>query len=285
MLRNLRTYHRPTDLQEALRLIRQPGTVPLGGGTRLIPSGDASVTAVVDLSRLGLSYIESEMRALCIGATTTLQELVASPDVTDFASGIVREAASLSAARNIRNQATLGGWLASAGPADPLPVVLLALDARLTVWAPEERTVPIGSFLAYRERLLSGDSLITEIALPRAFGAVGYGFERVARTPRDRPIVCAAAFIALHDERCQTARLALGGVADHALRLQQAEQRLAGRTLSEPLIAEVAEIGAQTLDPPGDYLGSSEYRREMAAVLARRALLGAWQGARAVGSG
>jgi len=59
MLPNLRAYHRPTTLDEAVRLIRPPAVVPLGGGTVLLPARDPAVEEVVDLSGLGLTCIRA----------------------------------------------------------------------------------------------------------------------------------------------------------------------------------------------------------------------------------
>ena len=47
------TYHRPQTLEEALTLLTQPNTVPLGGGTLLSQPTTDSVQAV-DLQSLSL---------------------------------------------------------------------------------------------------------------------------------------------------------------------------------------------------------------------------------------
>ena len=50
------TYHRPQTLDEALTLLAQPNTLPLGGGTLLShPTPDP--VSVVDLQALGLNAI------------------------------------------------------------------------------------------------------------------------------------------------------------------------------------------------------------------------------------
>jgi CO/xanthine dehydrogenase FAD-binding subunit len=50
------TYHRPQTLDEALTLLTQPNTVPLGGGTLLSRPTTDSVQAV-DLQSLGLDSL------------------------------------------------------------------------------------------------------------------------------------------------------------------------------------------------------------------------------------
>jgi len=272
MLPNLRTYHRPKTLEEALRLVREPGTVPLGGGTHLLPSRDPAVEAVVDLSGLGLSYIEDKPDRVAIGAMVPLQRLMEDPVLNDLTQGLVRPVVPLAASRNLRGQATVGGMLARGEADHPLLVLLLALDASLTLWAPGRRTVSLESYLAYRGRLLAGGGLITELEIPRPPAGTGLGFAHVGRTPRDRPIVCAAAFLVAEGDLCWEARLALGGVGARPLRAPRAEQSLRGKELSPERLVQAAALAAEPLNPPGDFRGSGEYRREMAGVLARRAL-------------
>ena len=50
------TYHRPQTLDEALTLLTQPNTFPLGGGT-LLSQPTTDPVSVVDLQRLGLDSL------------------------------------------------------------------------------------------------------------------------------------------------------------------------------------------------------------------------------------
>ena len=81
-LRELTEYHKPATLDEALKLLRRTRlkTVPLAGGTSLVPEAARDVQAVVDLNALDLSFIKTsevsgDLRGLEIGATTKLQAL------------------------------------------------------------------------------------------------------------------------------------------------------------------------------------------------------------------
>ena len=90
--------------------------------------------------------------------------------------------------------------------------------------------------------------------------------------PKDKPIVCAAAQVVLEQGRCRDVRLALGGVAERPVCMPRAMQRLRGSELATSSLDEAAAQAASSLSPRGDFRGSGEYRQEMAAVLARRAL-------------
>ncbi len=284
MLLNVKEYHRPDNLDEAVSLLRRDSshTVALAGGTTLVASGRRDVEAVVDLCDLPLAYVRARNATLYIGATTTLQGLIDTPELQTFASGVLAETARAVAGRNLRNAATVGGRVASAGGEDPLLTALLALDARIAAHSPEARQIPLAGFLAYRSRLLDDGALITEISLPLLIGPLGAAYVALGKTPRDYPIVCAVARMELAQGIAGNVRLALGGVAPTPVRASAAEQALERKKLTEARIAEAAEKAADGLSPTGDFRGSAEYRREMARVLARRALTEAGARARAI---
>lgn len=269
---NLTEIHRPTQLTEAVRLLRRPNvrTVALAGGTTLVPQARRDVQSVVDLRDLRLAYIKHDGARdgglLRIGAMTTLESIA----TLDGVLPLLAQAAHASAPINVRNAATLGGVIASAGFNAPLPVVLLALDAALTVHSPDARQSPLSTFLAYREKLLRDGALITEITVPLTDARTA--FEKVSRTPSDAPIVCVAVKLRVDSGTARDVRVVAGGVGPLPVRLARAEQTLEGKPLSEALIAQAAEAGAKEVSPPGDLLASSEYRREMVKVLVKRGL-------------
>ena len=109
-------YHRPKSLDEALKILTQQDTVPLGGGTLLSheqPFGSAqdrsdSVQAV-DLQLLGLDSLTKNGNNLELGATLTLQALLESEHCPEA----LKSALKLEAPLNIRNTATVAGTLVS----------------------------------------------------------------------------------------------------------------------------------------------------------------------------
>jgi len=265
---NLQEIHKPTTIAEAVKLIQQPNTVALAGGTSLIASKRRDVNAVVDLSALGLVYIKEANGAIALGATTTLAMLAESPMLRALANGIVAQAAHRSAASIRRNQATVAGTLISE-PDGVLAVALLALDAQVTVVQKESRLVTLDDFLLNREHLLT-HALVTELSVPMKNPRAS--LQTVARTPSDKPIVSVVASARMENGIAHEVRLALGGVAETAVRAVTAENTLAGKAWSDAMIENAARTAAAGLSPHSDYRGSAEYRQEMAQVLLRRAL-------------
>ena len=268
-MRDMREYHRPKQLEEALALLsrRDVWTVPIGGGSQLIAEGRREVEAVVDLRDLNLAYVRRDGGALRVGATTTLQTMLDSSESAQAWGSELMRAVEYTAARNLREQGTLAGTLVSAAPNNPLAVLLLAIGVSLTVHAPNRRTLSLDEFFAERQILQRG-ALITEITIPLARTGVAVAFEKVGRTPADLPIVCAAVKARLDGGATRDVRIALGGVGASPLRATRAEQSLEQGQPPDT----VANLIASEIDPPSDFTGSAEYRREIAIVLTKRAV-------------
>ncbi len=242
----IREYHRPKTLEEALELLQHPDAVPLAGGSWLSQQKERDVIAV-DLQALGLNTIERRGQFIEIGAQVTLQQWLESEDCPEG----MRLATSLEAPLNLRNTATVAGTIVTCDGTSPFVTALLALDARLVRYenGNQAQETLLGDFLPFRPR-----GLITTVRIP---AQVKFAFEYVARTPLDVPIVCAA----LTCWPSGRTRLTLGGWGEHP------------RLAMDGAGAEGLEIAARNaFYEAGDERASAEYRREVAAVLARRAL-------------
>ncbi len=264
MWRKLQEYHRPDTLDAALALLRRTDvpTAPLAGGTDLLARGAPGIAAVVDLQALGLDYIKDDDGDLRIGAMTTLQRLLTEPATQAIASGLLAKATRLSAKRNIRNMATVGGTVAAADPLNELYLAMLALDVQAILDA--ETPIAIAELTPDRLR----GHLITELRLPRPEEPHGAALHRVARTPSDRAIVLAIALVRIRSGQAHC-RVVIGGLAPQAV--------LRDVTANTPTAAREAlqlDRIPELLDTP---TGSAEYRLAMAHVLAERALREAWQ--------
>lgn len=239
------TYHRPQTLDEALTLLTQPNTVPLGGGTLLSKPTTDSV-AVVDLQRLGLDSLRVNGNELVIGATCTLQSLLES----EHASTALKSALKLEAPLNIRNTATVAGTLIASDGRSTFAAMLLAMDAKIELIENRQpKIVSCGEFILTRP-----NGLITSITIPLNTKSA---FEFVSKTPADKPIV-GAAVVQWNSGRT---RLVLSGY---------------GKT---PLLAMdgteadgIQEAAKNAYHEAHDEWASAEYRIDVAAVLAKRAL-------------
>jgi len=239
-------YFRPETLPEALELLKDPNTLPLGGGTLLSTLKSVSVK-VVDLQALGLNTLQKKGNNLEIGATASLQQLLESEHTPDA----LKAALKLEAPLNIRNTATIAGTLIAGDGRSTFTTAMLALDAKLTIANPKSEVVNLGEYLPLRPDNLTG-SLIISITIPLN---AKLAFEYVARTPADKPIVCAA-LAKWHSGRT---RLALGGYGKAPLLTMDG---------TEPEGLETA--ARNTFHEATDEWASAEYRTDIAATLAKR---------------
>ena len=156
-------------------------------------------------------------------------------------------------------------------------LALLALDAQAVIHAPHKREISLDAFLANRPEYLVSHTVITEVYLPILPPGSGAALVEISRTPRDRPIVNAAAFVARRGRTCHMARLVLGGVAPYPIRLLDVEAMFFYQPFGAELLSRAAQAASGTMNPPDDHLASAEYRQAMAAVVAERALREAWE--------
>ncbi|MBC7223282.1 MAG: FAD binding domain-containing protein [Anaerolineae bacterium] len=280
MLPKFREYHRPKSLDEAMTLLGRPNvrTVPLAGGSALLPNPDPTIQAVVDLQALPLDQVEWTADSLCVGAMVRLQALVEDPGVRAFAQGLVAQAARQSAPLLTRNAATVGGCVAVADPLDPLLLAFLTLRARVRYRMPEPREQPLDQFLEERGALLGRGALITQVLMAHPGSRAGTALLKVARTPSDHPILAGAACLSLDASgACQSATVAMGGLGPVPVRLHGIEALLPGEPLDDAALAHAVERIRWPPTAPDDARASGQYRLEVAPVLLRRLLQTAWQ--------
>jgi len=242
------SYFRPQTLAEALKLLSAPNTHPLGGGTLLSHPGDDSY-AVVDLQALGLDKLHKSGNHLEIGATVTLQNLLESP----HAPAALKAALKLETPLNLRSMGTVAGTLVTCGGRSPFAAVMLALDAKMTVMSAESSVINLGDYLPQRPSFLQG-KLITKIEIPLH---AKLAFETVARTPSDKPILCAA----LAQWSSGRARLVIGGWGDSPT-----------LALDGPDASGIEAASRNAAHDAADQWASAEYRSVVATVLALRCL-------------
>ncbi|MEK6753258.1 MAG: FAD binding domain-containing protein [Chloroflexota bacterium] len=239
-------YHRPQTLDEALALLTQPNTLPLGGGT-LLSQPTTDPVSVVDLQRLGLDTLRMNGNELTIGATCTLQALLESEHCFD----VLKTAIKLEAPINIRNSATVAGTLVASDGRSTFATMLLALDSRLEIRDSmnKSQVSSLSEFL-----LTHPKGLITSITIPLH---TKIAFEFVSRTPADKPIICAA----LAQWNSGRTRLTLGGYGKSPMLAMDGTE------------ADGIEIAASNAyHEANDEWASAEYRTDVAATLAKRCL-------------
>lgn len=266
------TFHTPTDLQEAVRLLDEqgPGAKVLSGGMSMVPTinlGLLQPGSIVSLNHVaGLDRIEEDGGALRIGGMVRHVRIAGDPLVRRFAP-ILAEAATGIGDVQVRNRGTIGGSVAHADPAADYLPVLVVLDATVTLAsAAGRRTVPVREFFVdVMMTALEPGEILVELTVPKLPERAGAAYVRLTRVEGSFALVNAAAVVL--DGRCA---VAIGAaVPTPAL----VELEFNSQSDPEEALARVGDAAFEACaDASGDLNGSAEYRRAMACVYARRAV-------------
>ncbi len=270
----------PESLAEALALLgRNPdGSKIMAGGTALVLMLQHKLIApetLINLSRIpGLNAVRLADDGLHIGPLALLHEVAASHIVQKHYPALAYASRVVGNVR-IRNQATLGGNLAEADYASDPPAVLLALDVLVVAAsAARSRIIPLSEFFyGFYTTALEPDEIITEVIVPVLPTNCRMTYLKYkSRSSEDRPCAGIVAVAAFEDRICTDLRIAVGAACETPRRLPEIEALGVGQTLTDELIAEIAEGYAKGIETLDDLRGSAWYRTQMIRVHVRRAL-------------
>jgi aerobic carbon-monoxide dehydrogenase medium subunit len=271
-------YHDPHTVPEVVALLgRLENARLLAGGQSLMPMLNMRLAApdhIIDLNRVAdLGFMKIEAETLTIGAMTRQRDI-------EFDSGLrlrcplMHEAILQVGHRQTRNRGTLGGSLCHLDPSAELVAVAAAMDALVGVEGPKgRREIPFAQFPAgLMTPALREGELVTSVRFPLWRKGHGHAFVEFSRRHGDFAIVSAAALLEEDGTgKITRASLTLGGIAPAPVRAAEAETIIQGEKASAPLFQAAGEA-CRKLDMMEDVHVTAAYRRQLAAVLARRAL-------------
>ena len=273
-------YASPTTVAEAVDLLgSEPDARVYAGATDLIPqirAGRPEPAVMVDLKRIErLCAISGNGSTYTVGAATPTADICVHDGLAAAFPGLV-EASGLIGSDQIQSRSSLGGNLANASPAADTPPSLIVNDARAVIAGPGgERTVAAADVATGPGTTsLGGGEFIVEFELdqPPARTADAY-LRLIPRTEMDIAVVGAAARVTLDgDGRVAAAAIALGAVAPTVVRVPDAESALIGNEPAGDALAAVEAAASAATNPIDDKRGTVAYRRQVAGVLARRAV-------------
>lgn len=264
----------------ALKALHGDDAKFLAGGQSLIPAMNfrlVQASLILDINRVpSLDFVEpAPDGGLRLGGLARQRRLERHPLVAERAP-LLAEALPHVAHPQIRTRGTLGGSLAHADPAAELPVIVLALQARLLARSARgERWLWAADFFqGLFTTALAPDEMLIEIALPPLPPRTGTAFEEFARRRGDYALLGVAAVLTLDDGGlAQQARLVYLNAGEGPREAPQAAGLLAGQAPSAEAFAAAAEhAAAHEIEPMGSVHATPNYQRHLARVLTRRAL-------------
>jgi len=271
----------PTNISEAVSLLDQyiDDSKVIAGGISVVLMLQQKLimpSVLISLSRVdGRDTIRLEDDGLHIGALAKLSDIERSDVVKQFCPALAHTFSVVGNIR-VRNQATIGGNLSAADYAADPPAMLTALDARVQVQGPEQkREIPLSEFfLGFYTTSLEPNEILTEVVIPALPSSARAAYHKYTSISAEgRPCVAVGTVADFdNDGKCSDLRIAIGAAVETPQRVTEAETMAHGSTLTDELIADIANEYSLKLDPLTDVRGSAWYRKEMIRVFVKRAL-------------
>lgn len=271
-------YLRAESEDHALALLDRYGDEAklLAGGQSLVPMMNLRVArpaVLIDIGRLAMHGIVAAGPTLSIGALVRHRMLLESGEVAR-AVPVVAEAVRHIAHPTIRNHGTAGGSIAHADPTAELAALLVLLDGRVTARSlAGTRDIAAAEF--FRGAFMTAlepTEMILGLRLDRPEGRSGGCFLEVAERQGDYALAAAAAILSLEAGKIAAARLVLSGAESVPVRAPAAEAMLRGAALTPELAEAAGRAAVAGHASYADIRASAEYRRDLLAELARRAI-------------
>lgn len=274
-------YFEPATLDEAVALLRdcRGKASVLAGGTDLLVQIKEHVRHpdnVINIKKIpGMDdLVYDEREGLRIGALVTTRAAETSPVVRKHYAGLAKAVTDF-ASIQVRNRATVVGNVCRASPsADSLPP-LLADGASVRIHGSKGVRVAAldGFFTGPGRTTLEADEIVTHVLVPPPPPHTGKVYiKHGRRIQMELATVGVAVSLTMEGNFCVDARVALAAVAPTPVRAPRTEALLRGARLDAATIADAALAAKSEARPISDVRGSDAYRRQMVAVLTRRAI-------------
>ncbi|WP_274423787.1 FAD binding domain-containing protein [Chelativorans sp. YIM 93263] len=257
------TYHRASSVSDAVKVLGEAEDAKLvAGGQTLIPTMKQRLAAPSDLIDLRhideIKGIEVNGKDVRIGAGATHAEVAENQALAAVCPALCHLAAHIGDP-HVRHMGTLGGSIANNDPAADYPAGILALGATVHT---NKREIPADDFFAgLFETVLDEDEIVTAVSFTAPEKA---GYAKFPN-PASR-YALTGVFVA---KRADGVRVAVTGAGeDGVFRAGEIEDALAKSF--EPSAVEGITVAADTL--MSDIHASAEYRANLVAVMAKRAV-------------
>ncbi|HEU0294445.1 MAG TPA: FAD binding domain-containing protein [Anaerolineales bacterium] len=275
-------YINATAIDEVLQILSDQGERAriIAGGTDLILELERGIRkgieTIIDISRIpNLDQIMmDEDDVIHLGTLVTHNHCVESKLIRERAYPLARAAWEVGAPQ-IRNRGTIAGNLITASPANDTITPLVALGASVTLQSRHgTHTVPLKDFyIGVRKTVMQPDEMLVDISFPAITPTQRGAFIKLAlRRAQAISVVDVALVLDLEADTVRTASITLGSVAPTIIHAPEAEQYLAGKELTNEVIAKAARLTMNASKPIDDVRGSAAYRLEMVRVCTLRGL-------------
>ena len=267
-------YEKVTTVDEAIAALSNDDTKILAGGHSLIPALKLRLSRPARLVDIGgitaLKDIKEEDGEIVIGAAATHADIMYHNLIRNHLP-FFTEGASTIGDIQVRNYGTIGGSIAHADPSADWPALILAADATIEVQGSNgRRTIKATEFFTglFATALEPGE-IITAVRIPMPADGTKGTYQKFPQ-PASRYALVGCAVVRFADGKTN---IAFTGVAENAFRDTGSEQAISGKPINEENLTTALNAALQNADVLGDHYASIPYRRHLAKVYLKKALL------------
>ena len=240
--------------------------IRIAGGTDLMVkhADELAESGIINLSdRKDLQGITTEAGRCIIGASVTISEAGESETLRKYFPEIL-SCIPLIASEPVRNMATIAGNIVNASPIGDMTIILLALNADVTIaGGGPSRAMPLRDlFLGYKKLDMAPEEYLRNISFEYDSAKALFSFEKVSRrTHLDIASVNSAIQLCMEGDLIAVCHLSAGGVSPVPLYLKKTSAFLRGRDVSSASLLQANEVLQQEISPISDARGSADYKR------------------------
>ena len=254
----IKDYVRAKSLEEAWQL-NQNKMNRILGGMLWIRLGNGMVNTAIDLSELGLDFIEENEEEFSIGAMASLRDLEVHEGLNQYSNNAIKNAVKDIVGVQFRNMATLGGSIWGRFGFSDVLTVFLAMDTYVELYK--------GGIVSLEEfaNMKMDHDILVRLIVKKAPGKVVYSAMRNQST--DFPVLTCAV-----SNMNGVYRAAVGARPSKARVYIDMNKRLADG-VTEETGKSFAEDVAKAAETQSNVRGSKEYRTHLVKVLVERGLV------------
>ena len=255
---SIREYVKAESLEQAYELNQKANNVIIGGMHWLKMSKQSFGTAI-DMSGLGLDQIVETDDSFEIGCMATLRNIELHEGLNVFARGAIRDAVKDIVGVQFRNTATVGGSIYGRYGFSDVLAVFMAMDTKVVCYKAGELSI-----CDYAE-LKPDRDIVVKLIVRKTPTKVAY--QAVRRQKTDFPVL--AVCVSEIDGKWSAVISARPG---RAVKVAD-EKGILADGITEESAKAFGEYAAEQVGYSSNIRGSAEYRKTIAPVLIRRALM------------
>lgn len=257
----INNYVRVKDLEEAY-VLNQKRANRVIGGMMWIRLSKGRVQTAIDLSDLGLNRIEETADAFRIGCMCTLRDMELHRGMHEAFDGVIKESVRHIVGVQFRNQATIGGSVFGRFGFSDILTCLLVLDTYVELY--KGGIIPLKEFVEMER----DNDILVRVIIKKDNRKAVYRSQRITAT--DFPVVACAV------SKIEETYLAAVGARPMKACLAEVvcpAQQDAKETDCAAAAARIAKETADQISFGSNLRASGAYRRHIAEVLVKRAIL------------